>query len=97
MDKLSPAPLAQLLNYSKTRYGSQFSKYMKTIGGNTMRIRETLISIQKTFDRYMAAATYAQADAHDLALQILEEQKRPRKSIRPVVRQRPRMQLRTPK
>ena len=62
-----------------------------------MRIREKLVSIQEAFDRYMAAATYAQADAHDLALQVLEEQKRPRKSSRPSVRQRPRMQLRTPK
>ena len=62
-----------------------------------MGIREKLVSIQEAFDRHMAAATFAQADAHDLALQILKEQKRPRKSIRPSIRQKPRMQLRTPK
>lgn len=62
-----------------------------------MRIREKLNSIREAFDRYMVAATYAQADAHDLALQVLEEQKRHRKSSRPAVRQRPRMQLPTPK
>ena len=62
-----------------------------------MRIVEKLASIRDTFDRYMVAATYDQADTHDLALQILEEKKRPRRSSRPAVRQRPRMQLRTPK
>ena len=62
-----------------------------------MRIREKLNSIREAFDRHMVAATFAQADAHDLALQILEEKKRYRKSTRPAVRQRPRMQLPTPK
>ena len=62
-----------------------------------MGIREKLNSIRDAFDRYMVAATYAQADTHDMALQILEEKKRHRKSDRPAVRQRPRMQLRTPK
>ena len=62
-----------------------------------MGIREKLISLQEAFDRHMVAATYAQAGAHDMALNVLEKQKRPRKSRRPTVRQRPRMQLRTPR
>ena len=62
-----------------------------------MRIREIIIGIQAAFERYAVAATYAQANAHDIALRVIKKEKRPRKQYRQAVRQRPRMQLRTPK
>jgi hypothetical protein len=47
----------------------------------------------EAFDRYMVAATFAQADARDLALQILKERKSFRKQNRKPIRQRPRLYL----
>ncbi|MFC1813680.1 hypothetical protein ACFL03_13430 [Thermodesulfobacteriota bacterium] len=62
-----------------------------------MGIITKLKSIRDNFDKYMMASAYAEAGVPHLALELLEDQERPRKSNRPKVRQRPRQELRPPR
>lgn len=54
------------------------------------------MSLRETLERMMVAVTFAEANQHETAREVLREREQPRKSKRPSGRPRPRQELRAP-